>query len=144
MDKLTKLSTRKVIQHYQLPLECFSQLKESYEVYVPLVKTKTRNGYSYEFLDNVFSSQHKAQQFLSNNINSLFIKECVIIKYPLKINYPTDHVYVLLNNSEYPQVITNDVNEWIEHRDKLPGYYHSIGDINNPDDNIILVDIIYI
>jgi len=84
----------------------------------------------------VFSSHEKAKNFItSNGYNNI-----VIVRFPLKVNYQNDHVYILVNNSNYPQVITNDVNEWINMRDTLIGYLYPIGDINNPDDNIIMID----
>lgn len=125
---------------------CKGIILDNLYVYVPIQVLKTRSSKirydDFNFMNVVMSTYEKAQKILDNNIVNT--ADSFIVKYKLDPKFPCNRVYVLINKEGYPQIVTNDYEEFLYHRhlDKL--YYRSVIDDDLKENGIIIDDDSYI
>lgn len=163
MDSLVDKCAKEIVkQPIMLNEICKDIVKQHTYVYIPLRKVEVDyNGviidgrYNYVFMNVVYSSKEKAQTYINEliscnltaeeitktigkNVGNIHIDkyDCIFIKVPLDINYPCDKVYILMNYSYYPQIVTNNYEEYKYNKELLRGYYFDPTYVDHEDSKI--------
>ena len=120
---LRTISANKVLN--LLPIECINTLIQltRKKVYVLLERQTMRTHTSYIFISEVYATYKAAINSDTYKNDAINI---VVQEYIIDSTLQTDYVYVLLNHSCYPQVVTNDVNEWYRQLQLMPNTYISM------------------
>ena len=105
-----------------LPIECIDKLIQSTQkkVYVLIERQQLIDIVVYVFAGEIYATYEAA---INSDTYRVYIGKIVVQEYMIDSSLQTDCVYVLLNRLCYPQVITNNENEWHKQLQLMPESY---------------------